>query len=82
MRTPEEEYEICKVRGHISDGITITDTWRTKQRCKFCFTYYWTETVTTTHESNTPAERAEIAEQMVENMLSVPGGASSGGQRS
>lgn len=52
-RSKREEYEICKVRGHVSD-YGITTGFQTTSFCKYCDTGYWTETVL--HESNVPEE--------------------------
>ena len=44
-RTLYEEYLICKVRdSHVSDGYVYTSN-PPKSRCKFCRTWYWTETI-------------------------------------
>lgn len=51
-----QEYLICKVRGHVSDGNITGHEYATYYHCKYCGTKYWTTTATRLHEENIPRE--------------------------
>lgn len=59
MRGRLQEYEICKVRGHMPDtrrGATINAIYGAvpKYVCAYCGTTYWMVTHSEQHESNAP----------------------------
>lgn len=49
-------YLICQERGHSPSGF-ITAGIPPKQRCRYCDTYYWTETVNRETSAPEPPEQ-------------------------
>ncbi len=53
MTTVYEHYQACVIRGHDADTYITTGLDETRGQCRYCKTWFWTETIT--HEQGAPA---------------------------